>query len=129
MITPKPINVHLNIFEGPMDLLLHLIKKDNLDVAEINVSEITKQYLEYLNVMKELNLEIAGEFLVMASTLMQIKAKSLLPSQVPTGENEGLKSSLFLFEFHMHFLQKKALPWESLFFISLQTPERPGTSP
>ena len=84
-----PLNVHINVFEGPMDLLLHLIKKDNLDVADVNVSEITKQYLEYLNVMKDLNLEIAGEFLVMASTLMQIKAKSLLPSQVPTGENEG----------------------------------------
>ena len=77
MISQKPINVHINVFEGPMDLLLHLIKKDNLDVADVNVSEITKQYLEYLNVMKELNLEIAGEFLVMASTLMQIKAKSL----------------------------------------------------
>ena len=89
MISQKPINVHINVFEGPMDLLLHLIKKDNLDVADINVSEITKQYLDYLNVMKELNLEIAGDFLVMASTLMQIKAKSLLPSQVPTDSNEG----------------------------------------
>ena len=89
MINTAPINVHINVFVGPMDLLLHLIKKDNLDVTDVNVSEITKQYLEYLNVMKELNLEIAGEFLVMASTLMQIKAKSLLPSQVPTSENEG----------------------------------------
>lgn len=89
MITPKPMNVHLNVFEGPMDLLLHLIKKDNLDITEVNISEITKQYLEYLNVMKELNLEVAGEFLVMASTLMQIKAKSLLPSQAPTTEDEG----------------------------------------
>ena len=89
MINTAPINVHINVFEGPMDLLLHLIKKDNLDVTDVNVSEITKQYLEYLNVMKELNLEIAGEFLVMASTLMQIQAKSLLPSQVPTSENEG----------------------------------------
>ena len=89
MISQQPINVHINIFEGPMDLLLHLIKKDNLDIADVNVSEITKQYLDYLNVMKELNLEIAGEFLVMARTLMQIKAKSLLPSQVPTDSNEG----------------------------------------
>lgn len=89
MISQQPINVHINVFEGPMDLLLHLIKKDNLDVAEVNVSEITKQYLDYLNMMKQLNLEIAGEFLVMASTLMQIKAKSLLPSQVPTDSNEG----------------------------------------
>ena len=90
MITaPTPINVHINVFEGPMDLLLHLIKKDNLDVCEINIAEITKQYLDYLNVMKELNLEVAGEFLVMASTLMQIKAKTLLPSQAPTTEDEG----------------------------------------
>ncbi len=86
---PAAINVHINVFEGPMDLLLHLIKKDNLDVCDINIAEITKQYLDYLNVMKELNLEVAGEFLVMASTLMQIKAKTLLPSQAPTLENEG----------------------------------------
>jgi len=86
---PTAINVHINVFEGPMDLLLHLIKKDNLDVCDINIAEITKQYLDYLNVMKELNLEVAGEFLVMASTLMQIKAKTLLPSQAPTSENEG----------------------------------------
>jgi len=85
----SPINVHINVFEGPMDLLLHLIKKDNLDICDINIAEITRQYLDYLNVMKELNLEVAGEFLVMASTLMQIKAKTLLPSQAPTSEDEG----------------------------------------
>lgn len=89
MINPAPMNVHINVFEGPMDLLLHLIKKDNLDVCDINIAEITQQYLDYLNVMKELNLEVAGEFLVMASTLMQIKAKTLLPSQAPTTEDEG----------------------------------------
>ena len=89
MTTSTPLNIHINVFEGPMDLLLHLIKKDNLDVCDINIAEITKQYLDYLNVMKELNLEVAGEFLVMASTLMQIKAKTLLPSQAPTSENEG----------------------------------------
>ncbi|WP_428897732.1 segregation and condensation protein A [Parelusimicrobium proximum] len=83
------INIHIDVFEGPMDLLLHLIKKDNLDISDINISEITKQYLEYLDVMKELNLEVAGEFLVMASTLMQIKAKTLLPSKAPTSEDEG----------------------------------------
>lgn len=89
LTTPTPINVHINVFEGPMDLLLHLIKKDNLDICDINIAEITTQYLDYLNVMKELNLEVAGEFLVMASTLMQIKAKTLLPSQAPTTEDEG----------------------------------------
>lgn len=89
MATSPAINVRIDIFEGPMDLLLHLIKKDNLDICEINIAEITKQYLEYLAVMKDLNLEVAGEFLVMASTLMQIKAKTLLPSQAPTTEDEG----------------------------------------
>ncbi|MGN0022759.1 MAG: segregation and condensation protein A [Elusimicrobiaceae bacterium] len=83
------IRVRLDVFEGPMDLLLHLIKKDNLDIYDINISEITAQYLEYLDVMKQLNLELAGEFLVMASTLMQIKARQLLPSQVATSEDDG----------------------------------------
>ncbi len=88
-MTKEDLKIHLDIFEGPMDLLLHLIKKDNLDIYDINISEITAQYLEYLDIIKQLNLEIAGEFLVMASTLMQIKARQLLPSQVPTSENEG----------------------------------------
>ena len=83
------IRVRLDVFEGPMDLLLHLIKKDNLDIYDINISEITAQYLEYLDVMKQLNLELAGEFLVMASTLMQIKARQLLPSQAATSEEDG----------------------------------------
>ena len=89
MPATAPLNVHINVFEGPMDLLLHLIKKDNLDICDITIAEITRQYLDYLNVMKELNLDVAGEFLVMASTLMQIKAKTLLPSQAPTSEDEG----------------------------------------
>lgn len=87
-MTEENLKVHLDIFEGPLDLLLHLIKKDNLDIYDINIAQITSQYLEYLDVMKQLNLEIAGEFLVMASTLMQIKARQLLPSQVPTSSDE-----------------------------------------
>lgn len=85
----QELNIQIDVFEGPLDLLLHLIKKDNLDIYDINIAEITKQYLDYLEVMKDLNLEIAGEFLVMASTLMQIKAKTLLPSQAPTSEADG----------------------------------------
>lgn len=88
MIT-ESIKIQLDVFEGPMDLLLHLIKKDNLDIYDINISEITSQYLEYLDIMKQLNLEVAGEFLVLASTLMQIKARQLLPSQVPSSEDDG----------------------------------------
>lgn len=75
-------NVRLEVFEGPLDLLLHLIKKNELDIYNIPIAEITRQYLEYIRLMKELNLEIAGEFLVMASTLIHIKSKMLLPTFV-----------------------------------------------
>lgn len=73
------IDIHLEIFEGPLDLLLYLIKKNNLDISDIPIAQITEEYLKYLDVMKELDLEIAGDFLVMASTLMQIKIKMLMP--------------------------------------------------
>ncbi|GLI39192.1 segregation/condensation protein A [Geobacter hydrogenophilus] len=72
--------VKLEVFEGPLDLLLHLIRKNEVDIYDIPLSIITKEYLEYIKMMKELNLEIAGEFLVMASTLIQIKSKTLLPT-------------------------------------------------
>lgn len=71
--------VKLEVFEGPLDLLLHLIRKNEVDIHDIPLSIITREYLEYIKMMKELNLEIAGEFLVMASTLIQIKSKTLLP--------------------------------------------------
>jgi segregation and condensation protein A len=66
-------------FDGPMDLLLHLIKEHELDIYDIPISKITKEYLAYLEILQNLNLEIAGDFLVMASTLMQIKSRMLLP--------------------------------------------------
>lgn len=72
-------DVHLDTFEGPLDLLLHLVRKTDLEVQEIQISEITSEYLSYLSVITNLNLDVAGEFLVMASTLMQIKAKMLHP--------------------------------------------------
>jgi segregation and condensation protein A len=77
--TPQQMDVSLEIFEGPLDLLLHLIKKNDLEIKDIPIAEITHEYLQYLDLMKDLNLEMAGEFLVMASTLMQIKAQMLLP--------------------------------------------------
>jgi len=73
--------VKLEIFEGPLDLLLYLIRKNEIDICDIQIITITQQYLEYLDLMKALNLEIAGEFLVMAATLMHIKSRSLLPNQ------------------------------------------------
>lgn len=81
-------NVRLDAFEGPLDLLLHLIRKNEVDIYDIPISDITRQYLEHVNLMKELNLDVAGEFLVMASTLIQIKSRMLLPSLVADEEGE-----------------------------------------
>lgn len=72
-------SVHLDKFDGPMDLLLHLIKKNELDICDISIAVITRQYLDYIKLMKDLNLEVAGDFLVMAATLLQIKSRQLLP--------------------------------------------------
>jgi segregation and condensation protein A len=71
--------VHLDAFEGPLDLLLHLIKRDQVEIWEISISRITRQYLEYLASLHALNIEVAGDFLVMAATLMRIKSQNLLP--------------------------------------------------
>ena len=81
-------SVKLEAFEGPLDLLLHLIRKNELNIYDIPIADITRQYLDYIRLMKELNLEVAGEFLVMASTLIQIKSRMLLPSPVDEEGNE-----------------------------------------
>ncbi|MBM3249360.1 MAG: hypothetical protein FJZ09_00730 [Candidatus Omnitrophica bacterium] len=73
--------IKLEIFEGPLDLLLYLVKKDHLNIYDIPIAKVTDQYLQYLNLMQMLDLNIAGEFLVMAATLMQIKSKMLLPAE------------------------------------------------
>ena len=72
-------NVVLPLFEGPLDLLWHLIKKSDIDIFDINIDDITKQYLDYIDKMEELNLNIASEYLVMASELIELKSKMLLP--------------------------------------------------
>jgi segregation and condensation protein A len=72
--------VRLDIFEGPLDLLLYLVKKDHLNIYDIPIAQVTEQYLHYLELMQLLDLNIAGEFLVMAATLMQIKSRMLLPA-------------------------------------------------
>lgn len=81
-------SVKLDAFEGPLDLLLHLIRKNEVDIYDIPISLITRQYLDYLKLMKELNLDLAGDFLVMAATLLQIKSRMLLPLPEPE-EGEG----------------------------------------
>ena len=74
-----PCSIKVPAFEGPLDLLLHLIKQNKVDIYDIPITVITKHYLEYIDIMKELNLEIASEFLVMAATLIYIKSRMLLP--------------------------------------------------
>jgi segregation and condensation protein A len=79
----------LPVFEGPLDLLLHLIKKNELDPQEVTASIVTEQYLEYLELLDSLNLDVAGEYLVMAATLLLIKSFALLPYQGPADEEEA----------------------------------------
>src|SRR5437764_5127662 len=81
--------VKLEVFEGPLDLLLYLIKKEEVDIYDIPIERITNQYMEYLTLMKLLNLEVAGEFLVMAATLMYIKSRMLLPVDQQITDSEA----------------------------------------
>jgi segregation and condensation protein A len=83
-----PYRVRLAIFEGPFGLLLHLIRRQKLDIHDIPIAVITEQYLEQLELMRELNLDVAGEFLVMAATLIQIKTRCLLPRDPVGGEED-----------------------------------------
>jgi len=85
---PTDYEVKLEIFQGPMDLLLHLIRKNEVDIFDIPIAIITDQFLAYLDLMKALNIDVAGDFLVMASTLLHIKSRLLLPSS-DEGEDEG----------------------------------------
>src|SRR4051812_6961357 len=84
--------VKFEVFEGPLDLLLYLIKKEEVDIYEVNLTKLATQFIEHIETMRLLDLEIAGEFLVMAATLMYIKSRELLPveqRQTPEGEDEG----------------------------------------
>jgi segregation and condensation protein A len=87
-------SVKLDVFEGPLDLLLFLIKRDEVDIYDIPIAHITRQYLEYVELMKVLNLEVAGEFIVMAATLIRIKARMLLPRTVDEEQEEDPREEL-----------------------------------
>lgn len=80
--------IKLEVFEGPMAVLMHLIEKNKIDIYDIPILEITEQYLEYLRALKEFNIDVASEFLVMAATLLQIKSQMLLPKPVKLNEEE-----------------------------------------
>jgi segregation and condensation protein A len=87
-IPPQALEVFLEAFEGPLDLLLYMIRRQNLDILDIPIADITKQYMEYITLMEGLQLELAGEYLVMAATLAEIKSRMLLPRAVDPNAGE-----------------------------------------
>jgi len=115
--------IKLPVFEGPLDLLLSLIQDNKIDIYDIPVAIITHQYLQYLEIMKELNLEVAGEFLLMAATLINIKSKMLLPvEEQEEGEEEDPRKELVerLLEYQSFkeaalALQEKEDEWERVY--------------
>ena len=91
---PQPsteLTIRLDAFEGPLDLLLHMIKKEEIDIWNIPIAHVTEQYLEYLRIMEDLNINIAGEWLVMAATLIYIKSRMLLPPDPSENPNEEIE--------------------------------------
>jgi segregation and condensation protein A len=87
-IPPQALEVFLEAFEGPLDLLLYLIRRQNLDILDIPIADITRQYMEYIQLMQELDLELAGEYLLMAAMLAEIKSRMLLPRLSDGGDEE-----------------------------------------
>jgi segregation and condensation protein A len=87
-IPPQALEVFLEAFEGPLDLLLYLIRRQNLDILDIPIADITRQYMEYIQLMQELDLELAGEYLLMAAMLAEIKSRMLLPRLAEGGDEE-----------------------------------------
>jgi segregation and condensation protein A len=93
-IPPQALEVFLEAFEGPLDLLLYLIRRQNLDVLDIPIAEITRQYMEYIELMQELELELAGEYLLMAAMLAEIKSRMLLPRAQAEAEEDDPRAEL-----------------------------------
>lgn len=93
-IPPEALEVFLEAFEGPLDLLLYMIKRQNLDILEINVAEITRQYMGYIDMMKAMQFELAAEYLLMAAMLAEIKSRMLLPRQAVEEEEDDPRAEL-----------------------------------
>lgn len=93
-IPPHALEVFLETFEGPLDLLLYLIKRQNLDILDIPIADITRQYMQYIEMMQEMRLELAAEYLVMAAMLAEIKSRMLLPRPVITEDEEDPRAEL-----------------------------------
>ena len=136
-ILPQALEIFLETFEGPLDLLLYLIKKQNLDILDIPIAEITRQYIQYMELMKTVQLELAAEYMVMAATLAEIKSRLLLPRPVGAETEEDdpraeLIRRLQQYErFKQAALDLDELPrWErDLFTASTELPEFESDKP
>ena len=93
-IPPNALEIFLETFSGPLDLLLYLIRKENIDILELDVSNITDQYLEYIELMDSLRFELAADYLVMAATLAEIKSRLMLPKESFEDEEEDPRAAL-----------------------------------
>lgn len=129
-IPPEALEVFLETFEGPLDLLLYLIKKKNLDILDIPISEITYQYMEYIEIMRNLKLELAADYLVMAALLAEIKSRMLLPRQETEDEEEDPRAQLIrrlqeYEQFKQAAVQLNEMPklGESIFLAQVQPPK------
>jgi segregation and condensation protein A len=135
-IPPYALQVFLEAFEGPLDLLLYLIRRQNIDILDIPVAEITKQYVEYIDVMQEMQLELAGEYLLMAAMLAEIKSRMLLPRPVTEEEEEDDPRAELVRRLQEYERFKKAaedisdLPRleRDVFIASVDAPERKVTT-
>lgn len=124
------IDIKLNVFEGPLDLLLHLIEKNKVDIYDIPISEITEQYLVYIREMEEEDLDIMSDFLVMAATLLRIKAKMLLPAKANEEEEGDPREELVLrlleykiYKYASKELKAREYQAEKTFFKERAVPE------
>lgn len=111
--------IKLNVFEGPLDLLLFFIKRDEIDIYDIPISKITKEFIQYLEFLKQLDLETAGDFILMASTLMQIKVKMLLPKEIDE-KGEEIDPRADLVKALLEYKRFKEMSDELSFFESSQ---------
>jgi segregation and condensation protein A len=136
-IPPQALEVFLEAFEGPLDLLLYLIKRQNLDILNIPIAEITRQYMDYVEIMKDLQLELAGEYLVMAAMLAEIKSRMLLPRQVSEDADEDDPRAELIRRLQEYERYKQAaeeideLPREGrdTFTASIATPDKKSERP
>jgi segregation and condensation protein A len=135
-IPPDALEVVLEAFTGPLDLLLYLIRRHNLDVLDIPIAEVTRQYVQYVDLMKELKLELAAEYLVMAATLAEIKSRMLLPRPAPERPEDDPRAELVRRLQEYERFKRAARGLDELprlgretFSVQIERPETGGASP